>query len=444
MVEKDNLLDKIIIKITSWKFPYIFVCWILYKFFLDVGYYKYVGVAHKYLGYKNEFDPFSYMILWLVYILLFPFINRLIERKKISDIFILLLSELYFSPMLTYCSFNNIDYVFKMCSVVFWAVLLVLQTYVPMPEIDIKKDKSNGLIFKLIIPAVVLFIVFFSIKYSGFRLYYGQMGIYEIRALAEETYIPSLLKRIWSLMAIVLSILLAYVIRKRDFIAFCVLGFAGYVVFSFSCQKSLFFLMALTVFGCFCWRKEIEKLIVPAFTAFVGVCAGEVLVLNSDRLSNTFLRRLFFEQNLIAYYCYDYFSKYPIDVYRQRFMRFFHFESAYGIDIDDIIGYGYYPYPNNADSGLLGDAFTNLGIPGVIILPIAIFLCGRIFDVVAQGIETKYLAGICVYYAVAFRESTFSTVLLTHGFIVMCVLLLFFPRGELGRKNKDGNNKKRS
>ena len=67
---------------------------------------------------------------------------------------------------------------------------------------------------------------------------------------------------------------------------------------------------------------------------------------------------------------------------------------------------------------------------GIVIMPFVLIVCFRLFDMAVEGIETRYVIGLAAYYAVVFSNSTWSTVLLTHGFLIMCVGFFMFPRNQ--------------
>ena len=84
----------------------------------------------------------------------------------------------------------------------------------------------------------------------------------------------------------------------------------------------------------------------------------------------------------------------------------------------------------NCNNGLLADIWSNLGIVGIFIMPFVLIVCLRLFDMAVEGVETRYVIGLAAYYAVTFSNSTWSTVLLTHGFLIMCVGFFMFPRNR--------------
>lgn len=105
----------------------------------------------------------------------------------------------------------------------------------------------------------------------------------------------------------------------------------------------------------------------------------------------------------------------------------FGFNSIYNNTLAQVIGNNFETQTVNCNNGLLADVWANLGIIGLIVMPIIIIICFRILDFVSYKIDLRLMIGLVLYYAMMFANTTWSTVLLTHGFIVMCLMLLIFP-----------------
>lgn len=82
----------------------------------------------------------------------------------------------------------------------------------------------------------------------------------------------------------------------------------------------------------------------------------------------------------------------------------------------------------------LADVWSHLGVIGIIIIPVILIVCLRLFDAVTDGISMRYVVGMAVYYAVVFSNTTWSTVLLTHGFLIMCLAFFVFPRSDEAKR----------
>ena len=93
--------------------------------------------------------------------------------------------------------------------------------------------------------------------------------------------------------------------------------------------------------------------------------------------------------------------------------------------IQNIIGAVYFNAPDMlANNGLFSDAYMNLGNVGVIILPIMICLALRFLDYSSKHIESYYLVTVLISVSYIFMSSSFFTVMMTHGYIILCLIIL--------------------
>ena len=108
------------------------------------------------------------------------------------------------------------------------------------------------------------------------------------------------------------------------------------------------------------------------------------------------------------------------------------FTSIYSTQIQKIISSSYFNTPEMlANNGMFSDAFMNLGTIGIFIMPIMICLLLRFLDYCSKGINPFYLLTIMVNVSYIFISSSFFTVFLTHGFILLCLILKFvIPRDK--------------
>ena len=158
----------------------------------------------------------------------------------------------------------------------------------------------------------------------------------------------------------------------------------------------------------------------------------QIIALIESSLGNGLIVNLLFRRQgmvlaKLSEYYYKYFLHHPLDLFRNGIMGKLGFTSPYTQPISYVIGNNYETQLINCNNGLLADVWTNLGFLGLIIMPIILVICFRMFDLVSSQIDSRLIVSLSIYYAVAFSNSAWSTVLLTHGFIIMCFMLLIFP-----------------
>ena len=126
-----------------------------------------------------------------------------------------------------------------------------------------------------------------------------------------------------------------------------------------------------------------------------------------------------------------------------------HTPSYWGINTDYSVGPGLDNYISDiylnsplghANTGLLGDCFANMGEYGVFVYPIFIAIILWCFDYVLKGKNVIMFMGLALLFANALMNSMLTTVMISHGGIVMLFMLWCFPNDAWERNDveKDG------
>ena len=105
----------------------------------------------------------------------------------------------------------------------------------------------------------------------------------------------------------------------------------------------------------------------------------------------------------------------------------FGFVSPYSEKIPKLIGAQYYlnSYANN---GLFADAYSNLGVVGVFIMPILIVLALKILDYCSYDLDIRFCSAVIFISSYTLLSSSFFVVMLTHGFLLSCLIMYLIPR----------------
>ena len=138
-------------------------------------------------------------------------------------------------------------------------------------------------------------------------------------------------------------------------------------------------------------------------------------------------RRIMYLPVKISQQRYQMFQSEPLSLFRDSIMGKFSFDALYSTELPLITG-EFRGHPmESANNGLLGDLFANLPlIPGLVIMPLILVLCFRLLDLSAGRTSKRTTVVICAYFAMSFINSSWSTVLLSNGFLLACIVLYFF------------------
>lgn len=138
-------------------------------------------------------------------------------------------------------------------------------------------------------------------------------------------------------------------------------------------------------------------------------------------------RRLLFVSGLNSAYYFDYYSK-----SQPLYWGYTSWGRLLGATAADppgrTIGRNYYnDYQTNATTGVWADAYANLGIVGIPIISCVLLGLLSLLNAAASGIPKRVVIPLTAVISYPIAYSGMSTVLSTYGFILLLILLYFFP-----------------
>ena len=409
---------------------------IAYKIILDIIYTSIIFPIFSYSGFTYEFNLKKYIIFWLIFIAFFPSIVKLYKKNTASQAILLIFFLASFIPGLVLFSFMETDTEFIFLYIIYWIFFLVFNRIFPVIEIKIEKNKKNrGNLIYLLTVIFSLFVVFLSWKYTGFRLNFNLLNVYELRHEASDFNFPAVYSYLFSSAKIVLPIIFIYFYdRNKKYLALFIL-FIQFLAFSIDGSKATIFSIIIT----FVIYRFIKKISLSSFS--ISVLSITILAFletkffNTINIINFLIRRAFFLPNLLNLYYYDFFSVNSKDIFRQGIFGRIGFDSPYSMPIPSLIGYNYFNSDSmRANNGLFSDAYSNLGIFGIMIMPLLIIILLKILDGCTTELPFRILIAAIITSAFTLISSSFFTVLFTHGFIIVCLVFLIMPKINSERK----------
>ena len=404
---------------------------LLMRLLLDIVYITVLYPIFAYAGFTYDIYPLFYLSTWLALVIFTPFHVRLSQNKAPSALIITFLDYLFFIPLTSYCGCSGSDVPFLLIALIYWAAMLLFQFCLPI--LELKRPALHHSRFLLIGLTVVscIFILYISGRYTGFRFTLNFVDVYGIRLEARTYQIPTLFNYLLSAMTIVMAILLLYWVTCRKWLVTAALCIVYIFLFSISAQKSQFFLLIL-ILGCLIFYREWMLRWAGGFLAlFCMAGLAEDKLFHTFWLVNLFIRRMLYLPVKICQQYGEFFQKNPQNLFREGIMGKLSFDEIYSTRIPRIIG-EFRGHPlESANSGLLGDLFANFPtVPGVILLPLILVICFRLLDMTASSLSPRIKIPICFYFACSFVSSSWSTILLTNGFLLACLLLYIYPDEE--------------
>ena len=409
------------------------ICFVLYKIIVDIIYIFCIGPGSSFGIIGNVW---KIIIGYMMVAVLSFFFNKLLETENASSILLIIIYMIYFVPITTYCGWGPGSSGTLFFMFVYALLLTFLEIKIPVYHIQMSTNSKTvkailSVSFYILFAAVGILILYISYEYTGFRIITSLNEVYQYRAEAAQYDMPGWLSRLQSFCNILIPmlILMAF-IRKK--ILFVLLGGVFFILnFSYAGHKSIFFMGLILFVGYFFWRKGMNHLFLPAGCMLGVIGLVEYFFSAHAYIVGWFFRRQGYTLAQLSDYYYQFFGENPTDIFRSTFLGKVGFSSPYSLPISKVIGNNYFTQTVNSNNGLLSDVWSHLGIIGIIIMPIILVICFRLFDMASSGLSTRYIVGLAAYYAVSFCNSTWSTVLLTHGYLIMCIGFFIFPRCNL-------------
>lgn len=414
-------------------FPLQMLFTILYRLVLDLVYVYVVSPAWSYAGFTVMILPLRYLLSLLTAIVFVPIVVHILNDCRPSAILISFINYLYFIPLTSFFGCHGAAAEFFLVSATYWALLLLLQSW--LPRITFKKlsDRYMNVGMIGLTSVSALFVLAISGIYTGFRFTLNFIDVYEIRAEAAGYQLPLVASYLLDMMPVVLSIcLICWLIRKKWLIAIA-LVIVYLFLYSIAAHKMVFFFLVLMLGVFFLYRDWMLRWMPGLLVLASGVNFIEQ-VLGGSSFMYLFFKRMMYTPVRLSEKYSTFFAEYPLNLFQDGIMGKLSFDNVYSTSIPRVIGEYMGDYWTNANNGLIGDMYANLPVLlGVLTMPLVLVICFRLLDLAAAKVDRRIVIPFCVYYANSFMNGSWSTVLLSHGFLISCLLLYFFPKGELSK-----------
>ena len=416
-------------------FPVQCALLLIYRLVLDFMYITQLSRIYAYEGFTTDISPVTYGLSWLMLLAFLPLVAGIQgQEDRPSSVLVTLLNLLYFLPMTSYVGCKGSSYQFMISVAVYWLVLLVLQLRMPsftLKRIPLQHGKT---MFVILTIGAVLLVMGISGVYTGFRLKLNISDVYSIREEAGTYSIPTVLSYLLSWMTMVLSVLILYWLRVKKYWVAVGLIVVYLFYYSIGAHKSVFLFLFLLLVCYFLYRGWMLRWSAGILSLGVMACWLMQAVGGFLLPMSLFVRRfLFVTVNLSESYA-EYFTQNPLNLLRDGILEKLGFAPVYSDNIPIVIG-EFVNSNTSANNGMLGDMYANVpAVVGVVLFPLILVIIFRILDLAANKLPSRIFMSFCVFFAIVFSNSAWGTVLLTHGFLMACLLLYLFPTQQGGLK----------
>lgn len=231
-------------------------------------------------------------------------------------------------------------------------------------------------------------------------------------------------------------------------IVLTIVGIAGQMaIYSSTGFKSVLFSAMLILVLLVCLKnsgKWFGNLILFGMTISIVLMTIFDLARGTINLTSLFVRRFIVTPGLLTGQYFEFFDQNPkAHLAGSIFARFFDY--PYDRPIPFVVGYNFTGNENlSANANLWADAFSNFGIPGMLIFTILLGLIVWVLDSAAFGRDNRLTTSFAGLAAISLGSSALLTSLLTHGILLGIILIYLMPQsqivGPLQKNSADDGN----
>ncbi len=409
---------------------------LLYKISFDAIYILVISPVYAYSGFTTDISVIRYLTSLITVLIFAVPIVGLYKQKNFSSTMLLIINLIYFIPLTSLYAFMGFGTMFYVLSVVYWGILMILQYKIPTLKVKkIQNSKLSNRVIYLITAVISISVIYVSWRYTGFRITLDFINVYDTREEASTYNLPTIISYLISFSGISLPILALFALKNKKWfmlVFLCAIFVLGY---SIGTHKTTFFIFVIAIIAYFIYRDGFKKLFALGLSCISFICIALYFLTGHFVIPSLIFRRVMAVPVQLSSEYFTFFAENDLNIFRHGILDNVGFNRVYDYSVAQIVGESIYGHMDtNANNGMLGDAFANIGIVGIIIMPIILIIIFRLLDAVSHNLDSRVGITACIYFAVSFTNTSWSTILLTHGFLVACLLLYFFTNNQNGGK----------
>lgn len=411
------------------KFIYNFIWVTLFKLFIELVYTGYI--SKNFEKFSTNINDEKNMVSWILLLLSFIIINNIVTNKlSRTSTLILYIVYLYsYIPGISYWSLADLTNSFIIYFNLYWFYIFFLMFFyskvkLPSKKITLNDDLRNKM-FYLIFGFAVLFGIYYSYKHSGFRIHLNLNTVYDIRAQSKILNASTLENLLYYIVSTVVYPLYAIAFFKdKKWIQLTVALFMQLLMFSVEGHKFYLFVIPVGLIAYKFYNDKFIKQIPKLSILLIFVGGFERILLRSGYILSYFVRRTLYVPAQIDSYYFDFFTKNsPIYFAQDKILSRLGLKSPYLSRVSQLIG-DVYGEGGNANTGLFGDAFANVGNVSVIIYPVIFLISMVLIDLITENVPKKHLMTVLVSIVVMLLNTDISGII--YNYIIPIFIILLF------------------
>ncbi len=415
------------------KSPMYNIIWIVvFKILIELAF-IYI-ISENYSVFDDVFNLSNYIISWALLFTSYFIINKIISNKRDRTSTLLLYIIYLFSyiPGISLWSLQSLSNTFILYFNIYWFhifILMLLYSKLMIPSMSIKINlEVRKYIFAYIFLVSVAYGVFYSYKFSGLRIHFNLFSVYSIRDTGSNaSTLEGLLYYIVS--TIVYPLYAIYFYKKKKWFVFATAVFMELLMFSVAGHKFYFFIIPIGIIAYHLYNDQFAKYIPKLLSLFIAIGFVENVLLKSWLIISYSVRRVLYIPALLDSYYFEFFMENsPVYFSQDKVLRRLGLVSPYSTPVSKVIG-DIYMDGANTNTGLFGDAFSNLGVYSVVVYPIIFIFAMILIDFITNHIPKSYYITVLVSMVMVLLNNEISGIF--YNYIIPLSLLFLFLDYEL-------------
>lgn len=422
------------------------ICLCIFRLLLDICYSLIISRYYGYMGFVDRHTLKSGLVSWMAFLASIPSYIRITKRKNGSSIILLFLYFLSFVPFTSCIYYDTFSIRYYVWGCLFWFVLFLFFKIILIGENKdtyrkrlLQYDNLQDILLTAIGIFSVGFTIYISARYTKFRFHFSITDVYSLRSEAQSYNLSTIAQYCMGFVRAVNPIMLSVCILQKRRLLFGVYLISALLCFGYDGSKTALFFPILFIVTTLLYRNNRQinekKYLTVGLTVVCVLAYLEFLAFKSYLICSYLIRRVMYVENYNSFYYFDYFTNNQPDYFRSSFLRWLGFKSPYS-NISKLVGLEYWHSETNANCGLGADAITNFGVIGCVLFPLMLVLVLKLFDICSNKAPRAIIVCSALYISVEIINSFLTTALLTHGILVV-IIILFLLGESTDKKNGD-------
>jgi hypothetical protein len=339
-----------------------------------------------------------------------------IKVNPVASFFLFLFLAFAFIPHLILLKYGTVGLNITFGYLIIFYIIILLQSkkFGKTKFLKIKLSDKHLLIISLILALPFFLHYGFELNFNNLML----IDVYETRA-KQSANSNMYLNYTYSLLASVFfPIVMIKLLSKKKYILLSFFIILYLYFFLVGAHKQLLFNLFL-IFIFFNFKnKNLERNLLFVFSFFLILSIIEFLYFKTFLITNFFTRRVLFLPTLLDKYYFDFFETNSL-FWSDSWLKFI-LDYPYQYGVPYVIAGTYLNDWNmSSNNGIVSDGFSQAGYLGILINAVFIGYILRYLN--SNNIEFKYY-GIIFIFLINILSATLSTVLITHGGLLLIIL----------------------